>query len=502
MWQELVKTSLLGTERTELSDELKALLKELKLPKVPSSEQELLQLLSVYSSIKKSTIGETKIEIQKFETPLESQTCNAEAANCLKLILKGMHGDAFSEFIGLLERKEQVLPPAMLPDLFQDAITNKKLWKEIKHLIGDRGEWLLAQNPDWQHLAEQPMEVDWTLASKEVRVMLIKYWRQNEPSKAIEAIQSIWSEEDWKSKADFLKRLEVGLSEKDEPFLNECLSDKRKEVRKAAGELLLKIPESEYAVELFEFLKKYIYLKKVNIQVDLPDEIDENYGLVINFLKKKPLKEGVRSIALGQLFSQVPLEKWEAHFEFPAKDLVPMFLKSNERKLMGEYLIEACSQQQNEKWIAPLLHYWLQEKSNLNFVSWHIQSLIPFLSDKTFNQLTLANVPKEPGLLGELVPLFIFLKNSTQLWDNDLSEKILSPFKEHVSTLQSFDWSSWHYKELLKTAAYRVNPTLLQHGWNEGWNLGNSGQEMWQPEVEQFLGGLRFRLKMYVAFSK
>ena len=168
---------------------------------------------------------------------------------------------------------------------------------------------------------------------------------------------------------------------------------------------------------------------------------------------------------------------------------------------MGEYLIEACYHQENENWIAPLLHYWLQEKSNLNFDSWQIQSLIPFLSDKTFNQLAVANLPKKEALLDEQAPLFVFLKNSTQPWDDDLSEKVLRPFKAHVTAIQSFDWSTWHYKELLKIATYRINPTLLQRGWSEGWDSGRSSQEMWQPEIEQFLGGLRFRRKMYMAFA-
>ena len=234
MWRELIKTALLGTERTALSDELKTLSKELRLPKVPSSEQALLQLLSVYNSTSKSTVAKTKIKIQKNENLLESPTCNSNATDCLKLILNGIHGAAFMEFIGLVERKGQVLPLDILPDLFEDAITNKKLWEDIKHLIGDRGAWLLAQNPNWQHLAEQPVMVDWKIASKEVRLLLLNFWRQNEPQQAIEAMQSTWTEDDWKPKVDFLKTIEIGLSNEDESFLQLALDDRRKEVRKIA----------------------------------------------------------------------------------------------------------------------------------------------------------------------------------------------------------------------------------------------------------------------------
>jgi len=502
MWDELIKTALLGTERTNLPDSLEDLLKAFKLPQAPSSEEALLQLLSVYGAAKKTAVINTKVKFEKFETLLDDNACDIAATKSLKLILKGMHAPALNEFLELLEQYQQVLPPTMLPDLFEEAKSNKKLWKDLKHLIGQRGEWLLAQNADWMHLGNQVVEVDWKFASKEVRLLLLKYWRKNKPQKAIKSLESTWSEEDWKSKVEFLKTLEIGLSKKNEPFLKKGLTESRKEIRKIAGTLLLKIPDSEYSEQLFELLKKYITLKKVNIHIELPEEIDERYGAIVHFDKKKSLSKGIKSLALGQLFSKIPLEKWEAHFQFEPKELVPMFLRSNERQVMGEHLINACFEQKNEKWIAPLLHYWLQEKSNLNFMSWKIKDLIPLLTDKTFNQLAMASLPKEPQLLGELVPLFIFLKNSTQHWDDDLSEKIIAPLKEHISKIQSFNWSTWHYKELLQTATYRVNPDLLQRGLGDEWNLGNSGQEMWQPEIEQFLGGLKFRRKMYLGFAK
>ncbi len=502
MWDELIKTTLLGTERTDSPDSLDDLLKAFKLPQAPSSEEALLQLLSVYGAAKKTAVINSKVKFEKLETHLDDNACGPAATKSLKVILKGMHAPALKEFLELLEQYQQVLPPSMLPELFEESKSNKKLWKDIKHLIGQRGEWLLSQNVDWMHLGNQIVEVDWKFASKEVRLLLLKHWRKTAPQKATKALASTWSEEDYKSKVEFLKTLAIGLSKKDEPFLKKGLSESRKEIRKIAGELLLKIPDSEYSNQLFELLKKYILLKKVNIQVELPEEIDERYGAVIHFDKKKSLTKGMKTVILGQLFSKIPLEKWEAYFEFEPKELVPMFLKCNEKHVMAEHLINACFEQKNEKWIAPLLHYWLQEKSNLNFMSWQIQELVPLLSDKTFNLLAMASLPKEPQLLGELVPLFIYLKNSTQHWDDDLSEKIINPLKEHISKLQSFNWSTWHYKELLKTAAYRVNPSLLQRGLGDEWNLGNSGQEMWQPEIEQFLGGLKFRRKMYLGFTK
>ena len=502
MWNELVKTTLLGTERTEVSDELETFLKQCKLAPAKSSEEELLQLLSVYATAQKAKIQTKKIDISlPVETKEDTQPCSAEAAKKLQLILKGTYAAALPEFFYLLSKKELTLPPSALPDLFEKSLTDAKLWKQIQKFMPPFGEWLLHQNESWAPIWLTEKSIKWEQASPTQRVRYITQIRKGDaPNSAIEILSDTWQDLDWKRRLEFLKPFENGLSIADEPFLTKVLKEKRKDLRQVAMNLLLQITDSELSIQLFDYLKEHIAFKSGKLKINIPEADKNPFADVVNFSKKEKLKEGIRVAALAQLFAKSDLKKWEAHFGLDAPSIVQLFLRSDYRTAFAERLIEAARQQKNETWTIPLLDYWLKEKSNLNWLEFKILDLIPLLSDAPFNHLAKTCLPKEERLLYEQEPLFLFLINSNQFWKDDLSLAVLLPLKKHISELSQFDWSTWHYKDLLQNATYRINPKLNLE-FEKGWESFASGWEMWQTEVEQFLGGLRFRKQLYEAFG-
>ncbi len=502
MWKELVKTTLLGTERTEVSDQLESFLKQCKLAPAKSSEEELLQLLSIYATAKKSKILTQKIDVSlPVETKEETQPCSAEAAKKLQLVLKGTYAAALPEFFYLLSKKEQTLPPSSLPDLFEKSLTDATLWQQIQNFMPPFGEWLLHQNEDWAPIWLTEKKIKWEQASPTQRVRYIAQIRRgNTPNAAIEILNDTWEDLDWKRRLELLKPFEFGSSKSDEPFLTKVLKEKRKELRQLAMNLLLQIPKSEISTNLFEYLTNHIAYQSGKLKIELPN-LDKNpFADAISFSKKARLKEGIRASALAQLFANTDLKKWADHFELDEPSVVQLFLRSDYRAAFAERLIEATQLQKNETWAVALLDYWLKEKSNLKWLDYKILDLIPLLPDEAFNHLAKAHLPEEERLLHEQEPVFLFLKYSKQFWKDDLSRSILLPLKKHVSELKGFDWSTWHYKDLLQNATYRINPKL-NLDFEKGWESFDSGWEMWQTEIEQFLGGLRFRKQLYVAFG-
>lgn len=509
MWEELVKITLLGTERTEISDKLESFLKQCNLPPARSSENELLQLLSVYAPAKKTKIQAQQVAIEIPQAKEETQTCSAEAAKKLQLILKGTYAAALPEFFYLLSKKEQTLPPSALPDLFEKSLADTVLWQQIQSFMPPFGEWLLHQNINWTPIWLTEKDINWEQASPTQRVRYITQLRKSDtPESAIEIVENIWDDLEWKRRLELLKPFKDGLSKADESFLTKVLKEKRKDLRQPALNFLLQISDSELSIQLFDYLKEHIAYQSGKLKIDLPATDKNPFADAINFSKKDKLKEGIRTTALAQLFAKTDLKKWADHFELDEPSVIQLFLRSDHKAAFAERLIEAAQSQKNETWATALLSYWLKEKSNLNWIEFKILDLIPLLSDDSFNHLAItcpalasgANLPKEERLLYEQEPLFLFLKNSNQFWKDDLSRTILPPLKKHISELSQFDWSTWHYKDLLQNATYRINPKL-NLDFEKGWESFDSGWEMWQTEIEQFLGGLRFRKQLYEAFG-
>lgn len=508
MWEELIKTTLLGTERTEISENLRSFLEACKLPPVTSEEAQLLELLSIYAPMKKASVEDLKLELKKPQKIAREKTCSPKAARSLNAMLGGIYADALPEFFGLLSQKKMTLPPSSLPGLFEKSLTNPIFWNQVQPVLGNSGEWLLYQNPDWDLLWSSEGEVDWQTASKAKRIRFLTQTRASKnPADVIKKLDSTWSQEDWKTKVDFLKELKNGLSEKDEAFLEKCLKEKRKEVRQQAADLLIKIPESRLSTLLYNFVENSFFLKNGTLEVKFPEEIEEQFTPLLDFSnskgtkKKIDLKNGLIANSFGQLFSKIPAEKWEENFERSPAEVLKLFLRSNQKELLIENLVYGLKENHSERWAANLLNLWVAGTHNLNFKAWKISELVQTISAEAFNKIALLHLGENEALRGEHSILLKFLQASTQDWGDDLARRVLLPLKKHISQLQGFDWSAWHYKEILKIAAYRISPEFSNR-LSEGWDSVGSGWEMWQSEIEQFLGCLKFRAEMHKAFNE
>lgn len=503
MWEELTKAALLGTERTEISKDLLRFLETCQLPPVATSEEQLLKLLAIYAPMKKTSVEDLKIEIQKPPKVARSKTCSPKAAKNLNAMLGGIYANAMPEFFDLLAQKNMTLPPSALPELFEKSLTNQEFWKIIKPVLGKSGEWLLYQNENWDLLWEKEEKIDWATASKLRRIRLLSQIRNGKkPEKVIKNLTTTWAKEDWKTKVDFLKIMKIGLSEKDEKFLEECLKESRKEIRQTAANLLIKLPDGRLSTSVYNFVNNSLSLKGENLEVTFPEEIDESFSPLLNFSKKKTdLKSGLITNSFGQLFSKIPAKKWEQRFEKEPAEVLKLFLRSNKKEFLIEHLVFGLKENPSERWIANLLNLWVAGTHNLKFKEWKIEELVPAISAEAFNKIALMHIGENEALRGEHSILLKFLQNSTQDWGDDLTRRVLLPLKKHVSQLQGFDWSSWHYKEVLKIAAYRISPEFSNR-LSEGWDSVGSGWEMWQFEIEQFLGCLKFRAEMHNAFNE
>ncbi|MYU12341.1 hypothetical protein GTZ78_16975, partial [Streptomyces sp. SID8361] len=231
------------------------------------------------------------------------------------------------------------VPDALLPALLDAARARTDLRPEALTLGGPRALWLARLNPDWKFALRgaagraptplpEPSDVAaapddeqrlWEEGLFAERVSLLASARHRDPAAGLALLSGTWSTERAEDRLMFLDSLRDDLSLSDEPFLEQALSDRSRNVRATAAELLSALPGSALAARMAERSRGCVALTTdeptagERIAVRPPDECDSGMqrdGIVA----KPPSGRGKRSWWLGQLVEATPLDRWSEWF--------------------------------------------------------------------------------------------------------------------------------------------------------------------------------------------
>ncbi|SMQ18397.1 hypothetical protein SAMN06272771_4847 [Streptomyces sp. Ag82_O1-12] len=239
-------------------------------------------------------------------------------------------------------------PPAqVLPALLDAARGRTDLRPAALEFAGPRALWLARLNPDWRFAlraspgggAALPHPEDdervrqlWQEGLFAERVALLSALRSREPAAARDLLASTWAMERAEDRLMFLDSLRAGLGPDDEPFLEQALADRSRNVRATAAELLSALPGSALAARMAVRAGACVAIDHMRtarpggagvedaepagamksaptIAVEAPHECDpgmERDGVVA----KAPAGRGERSWWLGQLVEAAPLATW------------------------------------------------------------------------------------------------------------------------------------------------------------------------------------------------
>ncbi|MFG1669807.1 DUF5691 domain-containing protein [Streptomyces sp. Y7] len=218
--------------------------------------------------------------------------------------------------------------PEVLPALLDAARGRTDLRPAALTFAGTRAVWLARLNPDWRfalratpgggaalpHL-DDPAEVRqlWQEGLFAERVALLSAIRARTPAAARELLVTTWATERAEDRLMFLDSLRMGLGPLDEPFLEQALADRSRNVRATAAELLSALPDSALAARMAVRAGACVALDRTGdaptIIVEAPHECDagmERDGVVA----KAPSGRGERSWWFGQLVEATPLGTW------------------------------------------------------------------------------------------------------------------------------------------------------------------------------------------------
>nr|WP_100809328.1 DUF5691 domain-containing protein [Streptomyces sp. M56] len=243
------------------------------------------------------------------------------------------------QWLALANHHGYRVPDALLPALLDAARARTDLRPEALTLGGPRALWLARLNPDWKFALRgaagraptplpEPSDAAaapddeqrlWEEGLFAERVSLLASARHRDPAAGLALLSGTWSTERAEDRLMFLDSLRDDLSPSDEPFLEQALSDRSRNVRATAAELLSALPGSALAARMAERSRGCVALTTdeptagERIAVRPPDECDSGMqrdGIVA----KPPSGRGKRSWWLSQLVEATPLDRWSEWF--------------------------------------------------------------------------------------------------------------------------------------------------------------------------------------------
>jgi len=490
-WNNIINTVLLGTDKiqlsnVELSADLNEAFEQINQNDGLDKEDKFLQVAAVAFNYRQSGLSAFKKEelsIKEAQTETLSY-CNKEALHVLNDILEIQSRSLLKFWLQHCESKQQIVPPEIIPALFDVAITQKRLQSLIISCCGKRGEWLQGFNTNWNFFTTESDEDVWQNGSTDQRKIALGKTRVADAVKARTWLQQTWQTENANTKAELLKMLEISLSSDDLLWLESLLEEKSQKIKEVVFDLLKQIQDSSIVLNYWNVLRNSITLKKEKTLLGMMSKT--SLHIQITGFDASLFKTGIEKLSntkdltddefiIYQLIQFVPPQNWELHFNSTPQQIIEYFIKDKINKKFLPAFVNAIVRFKNSKWaltfvdnyqtfnssLIPLLQEKEQEKFSLQYFESNADHLIQiamkretewsfeltatifkhtakniYQYNKTFYQETIHLIPHSiVAELEKFTPQEQYIQNS---WSN-MSEYIMKLVSLKLQTIQAFN---------------------------------------------------------------
>lgn len=499
LWQEVITTAVVGTQRKTLNlplptNQLGELLNRLDTSDLEGTILSAAAAISLYQKAGKIPVRDLTLLPNACETE-DLPRCSARAGEHLAMILSGQHGESLAEWLTAAAAARQRAPERLLVQLLDAGRQRRYLQEAILPVLGKRGCWLAAQNPDWKYVAGEDDETTWLCGDRSARQLLLKKLRASNPASAREKIAMIWDKEVAEDRAAFLKIFKVNLSIDDEPFLENALDDRSKEVRRPAADLLAHLSESrlcQRTIKRLQFLLAFAPLPKLQIVVNLPQTCDKEMirdGIDSN----PPSGIGDKAWWLLQMLAIVPPNYWCQTSGLAPKELIQIALGNTYERSLIEGWMRATLRHRDVDWADALLNIWPKQLDPETIKG--LMEVLPVERGEAFI-LELLQSNRQP--LRQNQPALSLLKEYQKPWSIKLSRAVLAAVRSHImnSDRQNPDLSlRWDLKQF----AYYMSPQLAREA-SAILTPALQDKSYWVEAMDEFLLVLNFRNDMLKQF--
>lgn len=516
VWGDLLRTALLGTERQpgKLSEADGVLGETLVLCKADDREGAVLSAAAAVSLYRRAgTLPEEKSDknpIAPAPIALEDlPRIGARSSSHLALMLAETHRAVLQEWLVACTRLGKRVPEERLPALLDLGSDQKSFQKEIRGVLGKRGTWLAEQKKTWTWAAYVPEAMDekalldaWQTSGKEQRLHLVLQARVSHPVLAMQAVQSTWKEDASDERAAFLEVFATGLSSADEPFLESCLDDRRKEIRQCAQHLLLRLPDSGLRSRSLNRARSVIVLKgllKKSLEITPPEICDKEMQRDgIEAKGSTAHQMGEKAYLLMQVIAQTPPSHWNGALKQDPANLIKLAAATDWEVALRLGWRQAARLFQDQEWLEAL---WEappiegKKKAGLVDEGESLNGLTPEHFEKVFTRSfkTIGGLvsPKKD----EEGPVQL-LRWAPSPWTAGLTRTVLKALKN--AAREPFEW---RLSPALHSIALEVPADLLGEAL-AGWPSDGESWDSWRERIDPHLALIQFRFDMLKALEE
>jgi hypothetical protein len=424
-------------------------------------------------------------------------------------MLAGEQSAALPEWLGALAGRGWVLPPRWLPESLDLAATTRSepLRSAIVAVLGARGRWLARQSSAWAVLLppETPAAAAeiWQTGDRATRLAALRHLRGVAPETGRALLADTWAQEAPDDRVAFLPLLAVGLSQADEPFLESCLADRRKDVRIAAADLLARLPGSRWVARMTERLRPLLsaerrLLRGLRVTVSLPEQCDDVMARD-GIAAKPPAGLGERAWWLFQMVAAVPPAVWTNAWRAAPAELIRAAADDENVGALLTGWARAAARSGDESWAAALLRryadapwpFWPADGNRL-FLD-DVPALLAAVPQDALESWLAAGITANAGLLDPGDFWLTCLQAHRRPWGAAFSRAILAALQRVAARTQDL-WRASPWRPLLAEWALCASPAIAADGTTL------SGDESWlRLAAEPFVAMLTFRAEMLAA---
>lgn len=318
MWQQLINTALLGTDKISFDEKLLPESIRTIIELIPENDKEarflkIASLVAFYQEAgqqPKRFEGELIAQYHEENLTIASPKFMAILEDIVMLQTQ-FRNNLLEIWLDTLIEKKQVCTAkktVMLLGLL-DSLP-KKFYVKIPKVLGKKGLDLWAFKTDSVIEHERSELQIWEEGKLAERRELFISLRKENPGKALELLKNTWKEESLNDKMAFVEAIENTFHSDDSEFLIEILPEfiykakerkTQREIRRIITGMLLSVPQNQIYLQTTEALKRYVsqekakgilgWVGKENKVIMLPKEDDSflnlknieiNYGLDVS----------------------------------------------------------------------------------------------------------------------------------------------------------------------------------------------------------------------------
>ena len=408
----------------------------------------------------------------------------------LRDLLSGRFATLLPEWLALAAQRQRRIPPELIPALLEATRNKPDLKDSAFKVSGERAAWLAELNPRWRHTSAASVTLeDWDTGTRDQRIAVLRWLRQTDPGEARIRLEATWKVDGADLRTAFLSEFLVNLSNADIPFLEGVLDDRSKEVRRAATDLLARLPESPFVGRMTERAKSLLQFGKT-AEIKLPEDPDaaaQRDGLDPKAFGTQKILGG-KAVVLVLILTAVPLSHWTASFgKTPAQLLAALKDHEFARAVVTGWA-RAAVRQRDAAWAQALLE--AETDPYAEFLPG--ESLLALVPDEERAAKLVAMLETSPIKMGAQEAWQSFAKH-LETFEGDLP---VSLARAMLAALRYFarEGVPYYGRSFFEGLFARVPPPLLSEA-AEGWATEKEG-------ISQLLDFLTFRHEALLALNQ